>query len=85
MMAFFAFLAYLILVIVHGCEIFEPAHVQMEHNEVKTDMSANNNINNNFNLNVKTSDMERTINNEDVLEQAQQSPELTAENPSQNH
>lgn len=84
-MAFFASLAYLILVIAHGCEIFEPAHKQMEHNEVKADMSANNNINNNFNLNENKSDMERTINNEDVLEQIQQSPELTAENPSKNH
>lgn len=48
-------------------------------------MNANNNINNNFNLNENKSDMERTINNENVLEQAQQSPELTAENPSKNH
>lgn len=85
-MEFFAFLAYLILAIVYGYKTFEPAynHKQMSYYEVKADTDNNKNLNENFKLK-EQSDMERTINNEEVFEQAQQSPELKAENPSQNH
>jgi hypothetical protein len=77
--AFLTFLAYLILVIVHGYECIEPALKQLKHYEVKADT----NVNNNFNLNKKKSEME-TINNKQ-LALVQQSPETEVKNPSQKH
>lgn len=83
-MAFFASLAYLILFFVHGYEFYESVHEQKEHYEAQAEM--NNTNENNFNLNERRPDMEVDTNIvKPELEEAQQSPELTAENPSKNH
>ena len=56
----------------------------MSYYEAKADTDNNKNVNDNFNIK-EQSDMERIINNEEVLEQVQQSPELTTENLPKNH
>jgi len=79
--AFLIFLAYLILVSVHGYECIKLAQEQQEHYEVKADT----NVNNNFNLNERKSEMDTINNKQTAFEEVQQSPEITVKNPSQKH
>ncbi len=83
-MVFFAFLAHLILFFVHGYECYESAHKLIKKNEVKTEIIYNTNTN--LKLNDGRPDMDIIVNNkQSVLQQVQQSPELTVENPSKIH